>query len=83
MPDFVDTALKEIDKRLHALKDEASRLQAARDALTGERRRRGRPATNGAGRARTRSASHANGRAAAPLARRSGRSATPRAPAQR
>jgi len=33
LPEFVDTALKEIDDRLRALKDEASRLEAARAAL--------------------------------------------------
>jgi DNA-binding IscR family transcriptional regulator len=79
MPEFVDTALKEIDERLHALKDEASRLEAARAALTGARRRSGRPAADGTGRARARSASHANGRAAAPRARRNARSAPERA----
>ena len=48
MPDFVQTAVKEIDDQLRVLKDEASRLEAARAALTGGTRRRGRPASNGA-----------------------------------
>ena len=43
MPAFVDTAVKEIDQRLRELQDEVSRLEAARSALTGERRRPGRP----------------------------------------
>lgn len=43
MPAFVDTTVKEIDERLRELQDEASRLEAARTALTGGRRRPGRP----------------------------------------
>ena len=43
MPAFVDTAVKDIDGRLRELHDEVSRLEAARSALTGERRRPGRP----------------------------------------
>jgi DNA-binding MarR family transcriptional regulator len=50
LPDFVQTAVNEIDDQLRVLKDEASRLEAARAALTGGARRRGRPASNGAGR---------------------------------
>ena len=72
MPDFVQTAVKEIDDQLRVLKDEASRLEAARAALTGARRRRGRPASNGAGPAPARPASPRNGRAPAPRSRRSG-----------
>ena len=34
MPDFVQTAVKEIEDQLRVLKDEASRLEAARAALT-------------------------------------------------
>jgi len=48
MPDFVETAVKEIDEQLRVLRDEASRLEAARGALTGATRRRGGPASNGA-----------------------------------
>ena len=43
MPGFVDSAVKDIDKRLRELQDEVSRLEAARSALTGGRRRAGRP----------------------------------------
>lgn len=61
MPAFVDTTVKDIDARLRELQDEVSRLEAARSALTDERRRPGRPrgtssATAGA-RARTTGAS--------------------------
>ena len=42
MPEFVQTAVKDIDARLRELHDEVSRLEAARAALTGTRRR-GRP----------------------------------------
>jgi hypothetical protein len=40
---FVDTTVKDIEKRLRELQDEVSRLEAARSALTGGRRRPGRP----------------------------------------
>jgi hypothetical protein len=40
---FVDTTVKEIDDRLRELKEEVSRLEAARSALTGGRRGPGRP----------------------------------------
>jgi predicted transcriptional regulator len=43
LPAFVDTAVKDIDQRLRELHDEVSRLEAARSALTGGRRRPGRP----------------------------------------
>ena len=72
MPDFVQTEIKAIDDQLRILKDEASRLEAARAALTGGARRRGRPATNGAARMSARPASRRNGRAAAPRSRRGG-----------
>jgi len=76
LPDFVDTAVKEIDDQLRVLRDEASRLEAARAALTGGRRG-GRAASKGAainGTARTtaRSAERRNGAAAAVRARPSG-----------
>ena len=54
LPEFVDTTVREIDDRLRELKEEATRLQAARTALTGARARRGRPA--GPGRRGTRPA---------------------------
>jgi hypothetical protein len=40
---FVDSTVKEIDDRLRELKEEVSRLEAARTALTGGRRGPGRP----------------------------------------
>jgi hypothetical protein len=43
MPAFVDTTVKDIDARLRELQDEVSRLEAARSALTGGRRRSGHP----------------------------------------
>ena len=72
MPDFVQTAVKEIDDQLRVLKDEASRLEAARAALTDGTRRRGRPASNGAAPAPARPAGRRNGRAPAPSTRRGG-----------
>ena len=72
MPDFVQTAVKEIDDQLRILKDEAARLEAARAALSGGPRRRGRPATNGAARTSARPASRRNTRQAAPRPRRGG-----------
>jgi predicted transcriptional regulator len=70
MPDFIQTAVKEIDEQLRVLKDEASRLEAARAALTGASRRRGRPARNGAGSTPARPAR--DGRTPAPRSRRGG-----------
>ncbi len=69
MPDFVRTAVNEIDDQLRVLKDEASRLEAARAALTGGTRRRGRPASNGAAPTPARPASRRNG-SSAPSQRR-------------
>jgi hypothetical protein len=43
MPEFVDNTVKDIDEQLRQLRDEVSRLEAARSALTGGRRRPGRP----------------------------------------
>jgi hypothetical protein len=40
---FVDSTVKDIDERLRELKEEVSRLEAARTALVGGRRRPGRP----------------------------------------
>ena len=72
MPDFVQTAVQEIDDQLRVLRDEASRLEAARAALTGGTRRRGRPAGNGTARTPARPASRRDGRAVAPRPRRGG-----------
>jgi hypothetical protein len=43
MAEFVDSTVKEIDARLGQLKEEVSRLEAARAALVGTRRGPGRP----------------------------------------
>ena len=72
LPDFIQTAVKEIDDQLRVLSDEASRLEAARAALTGSTRGRGRPASNGAAPTPARLASRRNRRAAAPRERRGG-----------
>jgi DNA-binding MarR family transcriptional regulator len=69
LPDFIQTAVKDIDDQLRALKDETSRLEAARAALAGPTVRRGRPSSNGTARTRARSASRRNGRSAAPRSR--------------
>jgi len=69
MPDFVQTEIKAIDDQLRILKDEAARLEAARAALAGRPRRRGRPATNAAARTPARPASRRNGRQPAPRPR--------------
>lgn len=55
MAGFVDTTVREIDDRLRELKQEISRLEAARSALTGARRGPGRPrgSTNSATRRRS------------------------------
>jgi DNA-binding IscR family transcriptional regulator len=71
LPDFLQTAVKDIDDQLRALRDEASRLEAARAALTGGRRRVGRTAPSGSV-AVARRARRRNGRAAAPRQRRGG-----------
>jgi hypothetical protein len=64
LADFVDSTVKDIDRRLSELKVEVSKLEAARAALVGGRRGPGRPAA-------------ANGATAAPrrrgAARRAGR----------
>ena len=43
MADFVDSTVKDIDSRLQELKQEVSKLEAARSALVGTRRGPGRP----------------------------------------
>jgi hypothetical protein len=43
LADFVDSTVKDIDSRLRELKEEVSRLEAARTALAGGRRGPGRP----------------------------------------
>jgi hypothetical protein len=49
---FVDSTVKDIDARLSELKEEVSRLEAARTALTSGRRRGGRTASSNAARSR-------------------------------
>jgi hypothetical protein len=49
LADFVDSTVKDIDRRLSELKVEVTKLEAARSALVGGRRGPGRPASaNGA-----------------------------------
>jgi DNA-binding IclR family transcriptional regulator len=72
VPEFVDSAVKEIDDRLRALKDEASRLEAARAALIGARGGRGRAAGGGRARTQRTPASRRNGRSSATQSRRGG-----------
>lgn len=43
MADFVDSTVRDIDRRLRELKGEVSKLEAARSALVGSRGRTGRP----------------------------------------
>ena len=63
MAGFVDNTVKEIDDRLRDLKEEVSRLEAARNALTGGRRGPGRPRVGrGAGRRAQRAAGRRPGR---------------------
>lgn len=76
MPDFVETAVKEIDEKLRVLKDEAARLEAARAALTGGGHRRGRRASRGAAGTTIRSTARRNGRSATPRTRRGGNTRT-------
>jgi hypothetical protein len=70
LADFVDSTVKDIDRRLSELKVEVSKLEAARAALVGGRRGPGRPAANGATAAPRRRA--AARRAGRPRGRRGG-----------
>jgi hypothetical protein len=56
VPEFVDNTVKDIDEQLRQLRDEVSRLEAARSALTGARRGPGRPRGSASGTTRARSA---------------------------
>jgi beta-lactamase class A len=58
--EYVDRAVKEIDARLNELKQEMTRLEAARSALSGARRGPGRP--RGSRTTTTRARQSANGR---------------------
>jgi len=66
--DFVDSTVKDIDRRLRELKDEVAKLEAARTALVGARRRAGRPRR--ASSAAAPAAAPADAPAAAPAATR-------------
>ncbi len=68
MADFVDSTVKDIDSRLTELRQEVEKLEAARAALVGGRRGRGRPATTN-GTATRRRTTRAAGR---PRGRRGG-----------
>ena len=73
MADFVDSTVKDIDKRLSELKVEVSKLEAARSALVGGRRGPGRPANaNGAGASTTTTRRRTTRRAGRPRGRRGG-----------
>lgn len=72
MTTFVDSAVKDIDDRLKQLKEEVSRLEAARAALTGPQRRPGRPRGSRSAPARTRTNRAAATRASRPRGRRGG-----------
>lgn len=60
MTEFVDSTVKDIDQRLSELKQEVSKLEAARAALVGGRRGPGRP--RGSTTRRTRKSSTTSGR---------------------
>jgi hypothetical protein len=54
LADFVDSTVRDIDQRLHELKEEVARLEAARNVLIGTKRGPGRPrGSSRSGRART------------------------------
>lgn len=74
MAAFLDSTVKEIDERLRELREEVSRLEAARSALVGGRRGPGRPrgsASSAAPRAAARRSGRRPGR---PRGRRGGNS---------
>ncbi len=68
MADFVDSTVRDIDSRLSELKQEVTKLEAARAALVGGRRGPGRPAGANGATARRRPAR----RAGRPRGRRGG-----------
>ena len=72
MPEFVDGAVRDIDNRLRELRDEVSRLEAARSALTAGRRGRGRPRGAATRSRRTRATRRAAGRTRTRGVRRGG-----------
>jgi CRP-like cAMP-binding protein len=62
LTEFVDSTVREIDSRLAELKQEVSRLEAARSALVGSGRRPGRPSRNGSRRSTGRRPGRPRGR---------------------
>ena len=72
MADFVDSTVKDIDRRLSELKVEVSKLEAARAALVGGRRGPGRPASANGGGATTTPRRRTTRRAGRPRGRRGG-----------
>jgi len=71
LAEFVDSTVKDIDERLRQLKEEVSRLEAARSALVGTRRGPGRP-RGSAARATTTTRRRAGRRPGRPRGRRGG-----------
>ena len=69
MADFVDSTVKDIDSRLNELRQEVTKLEAARQALVGGRRGPGRPAATANGSSTRRRAPR---RASRPRGRRGG-----------
>jgi hypothetical protein len=59
---FVDSTVKDIDDRLRELKEEVARLEAARAALVGGRRRPGRPRAASTGQSARRRSTRSTGR---------------------
>ena len=72
MTEFVDSTVKDIDSRLRELKEEVSKLEAARAALVGGRRGPGRPPGSGSGSGSTTTRRRAARRPGRPRGRRSG-----------
>lgn len=72
MTEFVDSTVKDIDARLTELKQEVSRLEAARAALVGTRRGPGRPRGSGTTRTRSTTRRSSNGRRRRTRGRRGG-----------
>jgi len=72
LADFVDSTVKDIDRRLSELKVEVSKLEAARAALVGGRRGPGRPASANGGGATTTPRRRTTRRAGRPRGRRGG-----------
>jgi hypothetical protein len=72
LADFVDSTVKDIDRRLSELKVEVSKLEAARTALVGGRRGPGRPASANGGGATTTPRRRTTRRAGRPRGRRGG-----------